>query len=122
MVDETEKYIKMCSKLPSGIANEHKYEDGDYVYCDFTSDGIVYTKIVCIIGTKWWEGACDPLVWLPTINQLQEISKLDWDLFYHDLVNRYSIYDSVEQAALSMVMYTKHGMKWDGEVWMKTCL
>lgn len=65
-------------------------------------------------GENWYSE-----VWpLPRDDQLMELSGLDWDLYYHDLVKRYSEYDSAERAGLAMIMYTKYGKKWDGEKWI----
>ena len=55
---------------------------------------------------------------IPRQEQLQKLSGLDWDLYYHDLVKNYSEYNSAEQAGLAMIMYTKCGKIWDGEQWL----
>lgn len=55
---------------------------------------------------------------IPNQEQLQKKSKLGWDLYYHDLIKRYSNYDTAEQAGLAMIMYTKYGKKWNGETWI----
>ena len=54
---------------------------------------------------------------IPSQEQLQKLSGLDWDLYYHDFVKNYSEYDSAEQAGLAMIMYMKYGKMWDGEKW-----
>ncbi len=55
---------------------------------------------------------------VPSQQQLQKLSGLGWDLYYHDLVKNYSEYDSDEQAGLAMITYMKYGKIWDGEHWV----
>lgn len=126
---DTPEYIKMCAALPEDFKKSHEYDEGDYVYCDFTPDGQVYSKIVCIIGTKWWEGACDPLVWLPRLDQLLEmlggnpISRVS-NLYHFKEYSMHRFYGdwkvpdiSLEILTLWCIMWTLHGMKWTGESW-----
>lgn len=126
-----ENYLKMVLALPDEFFEGWEWKAGDKVYArnwnmeflvSFVSpNGVSATKLNNLTPTI----TINPDVPInenirPILSQeqLQKISKLDWDLYYYDLLKRYSDYDTAEQAGLAMIMYAKYAKKWDGEAWL----
>jgi len=116
------EYIKMILALPDEFYDGWEWKEGDH-YIHIFPYGTMTDNYIGII--ECWNAVYNPHTFpqefrpIPSQEQLQKISKLDWDLYYHDLVKRYSDYDTAEQAGLAMIMYTKYGKRWDGEAWVK---
>lgn len=128
------EYIKMCKKARK-VQENWNPQEGDFaiqVNDDETIENIhcigilkeCYPKSLELIRSckctndldypqRFW-------IWLPRQDQLQEMSGLPWDLYYFDILNNYSEYDSAEKAGLAMIMYTQHRCaKWDGKTWVR---
>ena len=111
-MDMSQKYIRMCADARDILKSRSQdLHDGDFYISEYNP---AYNQTPTI---HWQSYTYYHDLWLPRLDQLLELSGLDWDLFYHDLVSRYSEYDTAEQAALSQIMYTKFGMKWTGKSW-----
>lgn len=126
--DET--YLKMVLALPEKFFENWKWQEGDTLLIKHVdSDWCIYH-----IGSKS-ENEPDGVIdgydfnnpdWfiknnirpVPSQEQLQKLSGLDWDLYYHDLEKNYYEHDSAEEAGLAMLMYTKYGKHFDGEAWV----
>jgi hypothetical protein len=129
MLDEM--YVKMVLALPEDFFKDWKWEEGDQFltfydeewHVNFVGSNEIHNNKIGTWRPAWGDDVSffvnrDPKIPLPNQKQLQEISGLDWDLYYHDLVKNYSEYDSAEQAGLARVMYVKYHKKWDGEKWV----
>jgi hypothetical protein len=123
----SDEYLQMVLALPDEFFKDWKWEDGDAFLYKMDGDWIesyigqyaIENNVIMEPNLVEYfipvEGEIRPL---PSQKQLQEISGLDWDLYYHDIVKNYSEYDSAEQAGLARVMYVKYHKKWDGEKWI----
>lgn len=127
-----EMYLKMILALTDEFFEYWEWAEGDKFISYIWKHGeevpnpiintignscIVDEKIGSWLFGEFVEYSCKTR---PVLNQeqLQKLSGLDWDLYYHDLVKNYSEYDSAEQAGLAMIMYMKYGKEWDGEKWL----
>ena len=118
-MDQTPKYLEMCSKLPSEIKNL-----------------VPRDHYGCMGGDKSFFGyhkRLNGLVWLPRQDQLQDMitipkthqnksdimHKVDalnnWMHRYKPLTYQFN---SGEQLWLAFVMYAKYSKKWDGKEWI----
>ena len=122
-------YLKMVSVLPDEFFDGWEWQAGDkylinygdYWDIGFIGDSSIENREVgyYFITVGEFQKFREELRPLPSQEQLQKLSGLDWDLYYHDLVKNYSEYDSDEQAGLAMITYMKYGKIWNGTKWIK---
>lgn len=124
-----EMYLKMILALPDEFFDGWEWKHCDYgINLDNIEKGRVipleemfHTEFKILYVDSFFKDIewilKDRVRPIPSQEQLQKLSGLDWDLYYHDLVKNYSEYDSAEQAGLAMIMYMKYGKMWDGEHW-----
>jgi hypothetical protein len=112
------KYAKMIIALDNPLLNDWCYTQGDNVVIQVNETD----WFTAIYGLARFGDCNDELVRmkpLPTLMQLQKYSCIPyWDLFLFDIVNKYSDYDTAEEAAFACIMYEKYQKKWDGEKWV----
>ena len=125
----SDQYIKMILALPDEffkgwewkVGDKYLINYGDYWDIGFIGDSSIENREVgyYFITVGEFQKFREELRPLPSQEQLQKLSGLDWDLYYHDLVKNYSEYDSDEQAGLAMITYMKYGKIWNGTKWIK---
>ena len=146
-MDFSEKYIKMCEKVPQ-IQKKWKPEVRDVVY--LTS----LKKITFIVDKCFYKryrlwgysdfASKEDIIWIFTQDQLQGMVKDELSLTYSEFFNfiksvfkklppclergcsghylyNWQVFDSLEQLWLAFVMYKKYGKIWNNkkEEWIK---
>ena len=124
------QYLKMIMALPDEFFEGWEWQAGDKAIVNNNTWTVFggNTNGMVVIGEDLKQFSIGKLDFsykigdearpIPSQEQLLKISKLDWDLYYYDLLKRYSDYDTAEQAGLAMIMYTKYAKKWNGESWV----
>lgn len=111
-MDQTLKYLEMCSKLPSEIKNL-----------------VPRDHYGCMGGDKSFFGyhkKLNGMVWLPRQDQLQiMIYERGYNnyFYYHNrftkfLDENFRDFLTYEQLWLAFVMHEKYNKRWDGEEWI----
>jgi len=123
----TDNYIKMCEKAEEiqksniNIGKRH-FNNQDFVAYNCGEGLKIY---VCSEISRYW--LIKELIWLPTQEQLQEISGIPWWRFdkrcdgvrcclLEDPLNNIEI-RTKEEAGICVVMEKKYNKIWTGEKW-----
>jgi len=144
----TQNYIKMCEKAEE-IQNDHKYERFDIIYNhsktkdfkisisldEYYRSAIEYIEredigenVYMVNGyVSVW--AKNIIIWLPTQEQLQEMSGLSWwkfdlmcsnirQVLSEDPLSEIEI-ETKEEAGMCCILMEKWNKIWNGEKWIK---
>lgn len=126
-MDTSKGNVKICEKAKE-IQSKRKFQDGDWVVLQDTTDKIPFIFSTHCKGCMWEIENLHP-IWLPRQDQLQEMvfqgndlvgQAIDLAKFRADnLDDNLVIFHSWEQWWLAFVMRKLYNKVWTGEQWKK---
>lgn len=127
-MDTSSIYRKMCARARE--IQEHHWAEGDYYFDNLVGSIGVMSLDDCLAAT---DPQCpeycpdyyrDNQIWLPRLDQLQEMFFIDYESFLEDMpwlveIMNKDDYDSAEQFLLTVIMRYKRHKAFDGKDWFK---